>query len=62
MRDRWRERQTHTGSVLSGVRNRVAALDGVERFEDRSPASGKPLRRIHWISPIHTDTRANSAA
>ena len=24
--------------------------------------SAKPLRRIHWTSPIHTDTRASSAA
>jgi hypothetical protein len=25
-------------------------------------AASKPLRRIHWISPIQTDTRASSAA
>jgi hypothetical protein len=25
-------------------------------------AASNPFRRIHWISPIHTDTRANSAA
>ena len=27
-----------------------------------SAALLKPLRRIHWISPIHTETRASSAA
>ena len=27
-----------------------------------SRASEKPLRRIYWISPIQTDTRASSAA
>jgi len=25
-------------------------------------AASKPWRRIHWISPIHTLTRASSAA
>ena len=31
-------------------------------FRIGSRASPKLLRRIHWISPIQTDTRASSAA
>ena len=43
--------------------DRIAVLDGVERLQDRVARSAKPLRRrIHWISPIQTETRANSAA
>ena len=30
------------------------------RIGSRDPLN--PLRRIHWISPIHTETRASSAA
>ena len=50
---------------LGAVRrqDRVTALDRVQRLQDRvARDSAKPLRRIHWISPIHTDTRASSAA
>ena len=50
------------GSLPSGVRiaSRHSMVSSGVKMGSRAP--GKPLRRIHWISPIHTDTRANSAA
>ena len=35
----------------------AAVDDGVQRLQEiESHASAKPSRRIHWISPIQTDT------
>ena len=52
----------HPGSKLSGVK--IASRHSMvsRGFRIGSRASPKPLRRIHWISPIQTDTRASSAA
>ena len=52
----------HSGSVLSAVR--IASRHSIvsSGFRIGSRASAKPLRRIHWISPIRTDTPASSAA
>ena len=51
-----------SGSASSGVR--IASRHSMvsSGFRIGSRASEKPLRRIHWISPIHTETRASSAA
>ena len=52
----------HSGSVLSGVR--IASRHSMvsSGFRIGLPASANPLRRIHWISPTQTETRASSAA
>ena len=52
----------HSGSPPSGVRNASRHSMVSRGFRIGSRDSLNPLRRIHWISPIHTDTRASSAA
>ena len=51
-----------SGSPPSGVRiaSRHSIVSKGSRIGSREP--GNPFLRIHWISPIHTDTRASSAA
>ena len=48
--------------LAAGHQNRVthSIVSNGSRIGSRAPAN--PFLRIHWISPIHTDTRASSAA
>ena len=48
------------GRPTSGLRPGTSTVSSGFRIGSR--ASPKPLRRIHWISPIQADTRASSAA
>ena len=50
------------GSAPSGARIASRHSMAWSGFRTGSRASAKPLRRIHWISPIQTETRASSAA
>ena len=52
----------HSDPPPSDVRiaSRHSIVSSGSRMGFREP--GNPLRRIHWISPIQTDTRASSAA
>ena len=51
-----------SGSPPPGVRiaSRHSIVSNGSRIGSREP--GNPFLRIHWISPIYTDTRASSAA
>ena len=51
-----------SGSRSPGVR--IASRHSIvsSGFRIGLRASAKPLRRIHWISPTQTDTRASSVA